>query len=121
MTGVILTGASGAEYFYTPYAFAATRWHADPANYAFAYPDESGEWQLAYIGETDSLFHRMRSHGRWPAAKRLGCAHVLVNLNAGGVAARRTEERDLVLCYQPPLNTQLLRPSRPRPARNGYY
>ena len=120
MTGVFLTGASGAEYFYTPYPFAETRWHADPANYAFAHWDD-GAWRVAYIGETASLFHRMRAHEQWPAAKRLGCSHLLVNLNAGGVKARRVEERDLVARYQPALNTQLLRPSRPRPARNGYY
>ena len=121
MNGVFLTGASGKEYFYTPYPWA-TRWHADPANYAFGWQEgETGDWRIAYVGETASLFHRMRSHGQWEAARKLGATHVLVNLNAGGQAARRAEEQDLIAKLQPALNSQHLKPSRPRAARNGYY
>lgn len=108
VASMILTGASGAEYFYTLYPFSRTRWHTDPANYAFVYQDDAEEWRVAYIGETESLFHRMRAHGRWSAAEKLGCAHVLVKLTAGGVNERRVEERDLIAKYKPPLNTQHL-------------
>ena len=52
MNGVFLTGASGIEYFYTPYLFAGMRWHPDPANYAFACFNESDLWRVDYIGET---------------------------------------------------------------------
>jgi len=120
MNGIILTGASGREYFYTPYPWA-TRWHPDPANYAFAFQDEGGEWRIVYVGETASLWHRMRSHGQWDAAAKLGCSHVLVNLNAGGLLARRAEERDLIAKYRPELNSQHLKPRKARSARNGYY
>ena len=120
MNGTLLTGASRRTYFYTPYS-RATRWHADPANYAFGWQDEAGQWQPAYIGETANLLQRMRSHGQWQAAARQGCTHVLVNLNAGGMLARRAEEQDLIARYQPVLNSQHLKPSRPRAARNGYY
>jgi len=121
MSGSLFTGASGRAYFYTPYPWG-TRWRADPANYAFGWLDaESGVWQLAYIGETANLRSRMATHGQWLAAAKLGCSHVLVNLNAGGVIARRTEEQDLILKLQPALNAQHLKPAKPRPARNGYY
>jgi hypothetical protein len=121
MNGVFLTGASGIEYFYTPYLFAETAWHADPANYAFAHLDDTGAWQLVYIGETANLLARMRTHAQWQAAQRLGCTYVLVNLNAEGVRVRRVQERDLVARYRPVLNTQLLRDPKPRVRRMGYY
>src|SRR5262249_17260567 len=111
MNGIILTGASGRGYFYTPYPWA-THWRPDPANYAFAFQDESGDWRIVYVGETASLTHRMRGHGQWVAAQKLGCSHVLVNLNAGGMRARRLEEQDLIAKYQPVLNSQHLKPSR---------
>lgn len=121
MNGTLITGASGRDYFYTPYAWGM-RWRADPANYAFAALDpETGLWRLCYIGETANLLSRMRTHGQWLAAAKLGCTHVLVNLNAGGLTARRAEEQDLILKHQPPLNAQHLKPSKPRPNRNGYY
>ena len=114
--GMILMGASGTEYFYTLYAFSRARWHADPANYAFVFQDDTEQWRVAYIGETESLFHRMRAHSRWNAAKKLGCAHVLVKLTTGGIRERRAEERDLIAKYRPPLNTQHLGLPRERQA-----
>jgi hypothetical protein len=121
MNGTLLTGASGRSYFYTPYPWA-TRWRADPANYAFGRPDaETGEWHIVYVGETANLLGRMRTHARWEAAAKLGCSHVLVNLNAGGMTARRAEEQDLILQYQPPLNELHLKVTKRRPPRNGYY
>jgi hypothetical protein len=119
MTGVILTGASGVDYFYTLYPFTRTRWHTDPANYAFVYPSEDGAWRVAYIGETASLFHRMRAHGQWKPAEKLGCAHVLVKLTAGGIRERRTEERDLIARYKPALNTQHLGLPKPKRSRRN--
>ena len=120
MNGSLIIGASGGAYFYTPYAWG-TRWRADPANYAFGRLDEFGIWQLAYIGETANLMSRMATHRQWQAAAKRGCTHVLVNLNAGGTAARRAEEQDLILKHQPPLNAQHLKATKRRPARNGYY
>jgi hypothetical protein len=121
MNGVFLTGASGIEYFYTPYLFTEACWHPDPANYAFGHPDESGAWHIVYIGETANLLDRMRTHAQWQAAQRLGCGYVLVNLNPDGVRARRVQERDLIARYRPVLNTQLLREPKPRVRRMGYY
>jgi hypothetical protein len=121
MNGIFLTGVSGKAYFYTPYLWV-TRWHPDPANYAFGWQDgETGTWRVAYLGETASLSHRMRNHGQWEAAAKLGCTHVLVNLNAGGQRTRRAEEQDLIAKYQPTLNSQHLKPSKLRAPRNGYY
>jgi hypothetical protein len=121
MDGVFLAGASGVEYFYTPYLFDETRWHADPANYAFAQLGEAGVWHVLYIGETENLLTRMRGHGQWVAAQRIGGTHVLVNLNAGGPRVRRVEERDLIARFKPVLNTQHLRTPTPRVKRMGYY
>jgi len=121
MNGVFLTGASGIEYFYTPYLSSEARWHADPANYAFGYPDEGGTWHILYVGETANLLSRMTGHSRWEAAQRLGATHLLVNLNAGGLRVRRVQERDLIARYRPVLNTQHLRTPQPRVKRMGYY
>lgn len=121
MNGVFLTGASGIEYFYTPYLCSEARWQSDPANYAFGHPDENGTWHLAYIGETANLLSRMRMHAQWQAAQRLGCTHVLVNLNPDGVRVRRVQERDLIARYRPVLNTQHLIEPKPRVRRMGYY
>lgn len=121
MNGVFLTGASGIEYFYTPYLFSEARWHPDPANYVFGYPDESGTWHLVYIGETANLLGRMQTHAQWQAAQRLGCTHVLVNLNPDGARVRRVQERDLIARYRPVLNTQLLHEPKARVRRMGYY
>jgi len=121
MISVILTGASGIEYFYTPYLFAEALWHPDPANYAFGSVDEGGAWQIVYLGETANLLSRMRGHPQWDGAERLGATHVLVNLNIGGMRVRRVQERDLIARYRPVLNTQLLREPKPRVKRMGYY
>jgi hypothetical protein len=121
MTGVFLAGASGIEYFYTPYLFTETAWHPDPANYAFGYLDEGGVWHIVYIGETANLLSRMRTHAQWQASQRLGSTHVLVNLNAEGQRIRRVQERDLIARYRPVLNTQHLRAPQPRVKRMGYY
>ena len=121
MNGVFLTGQSGIEYFYTPYLFSETRWHADPANYAFGYADEVGTWHILYVGETENLLSRMRMHPQWAAAQRLGGTHVLAKLNPGGLRVRRVEERDLIARYRPVLNTQHLRETKPRVKRMGYY
>jgi hypothetical protein len=121
MNGVFLAGASGIEYFYTPYLLSEARWHPDPANYAFGYVDETGAWHILYVGETANLLSRMTGHSRWDAAQRLGCTHVLVNLNPGGLRVRRVEERDLIARYRPVLNTQHLREPQPRVKRMGYY
>jgi hypothetical protein len=121
MNGVFLTGASGIEYFYTPYLFTEARWQPDPANYAFGHPDEGGTWHIVYIGETANLLSRMRTHLQWQAAQRLGCMHVLVNLNPDGLQVRRVQERDLIAHYRPVLNTQLLREPKSRVRRMGYY
>jgi len=121
MSGVFLTGASGIEYFYTPYLFSEARWHPDPANYAFGYCDEGGMWHVLYVGETVNLLSRMTGHRQWEAAQHLGGTHVLVNLNLGGVRVRRVQERDLIARYRPALNTQHLREPKPRVKRMGYY
>jgi hypothetical protein len=42
MNGICLSGASGIEYFYTPYFIAETRWHPNPASYAFDCLEEGG-------------------------------------------------------------------------------
>jgi len=121
MNGVFLTGASGIEYFYTPYLFSETRWHPDPANYAFAYLGDGEVWHVLYVGETENLLSRMRGHGQWASAQRLGGTHVLVKLNTGGLRVRRVEERDLIARYRPVLNTQHLREPILRVKRMGYY
>ena len=121
MGGILLTGASGIEYFYTPYRVGETLWHRDPANYAFGFQDEGGSWRIVYVGETANLRSRMATHGQWPTAQRLGCGHVLVNLNPGGQRVRRVQEQDLIAAYRPALNTQHRAPSRPRVKRMGYY
>ena len=93
MNGVFLTGASGIEYFYTPYPFAETRWHPDPANYAFGFQGDGGAWpgvaDVLDVGRAEALLD-----GRGPGPRRLLLAeHVGLELHH----ARRGEQQRRVV------------------------
>ena len=94
---------SGAVYDYTVYAPSGT-WNDVPGNYIFARLDQNNTWIALYIGETRSFQDRFSSHEKWPCATRLGVTHIHAHGNNNGVAARRTEEADLIGDYNPPCN-----------------
>lgn len=113
MEPVILTGILGQVYSpYTPFLMSG-EWAEVGGNYAFAYVAGGivgpGRWVLLYIGETESFRNRMPSHEVWAEAVGLGATHVLAHTNIDALA-RKSEERDVIACYQPCLNTQHVPP-----------
>jgi hypothetical protein len=105
METVTATGASGAKYTYY-LAIMSGSWQAKPANYMFARRNPDGSWFVAYIGICEDVSDRMSNHERWAEAVRdYRVTHVLNHINESA-AARETEERDLILSLDPPMNTQ---------------
>jgi hypothetical protein len=107
MEPVILTGNLGQVYSpYTPFLMNG-EWADIGGNYAFAYVAGGivgpGRWVILYIGETESFLNRMPSHEVWAEAVGLGATHVLAHTNVDALA-RKSEERDVIACYQPRLN-----------------
>lgn len=100
---VTLVGLSGRRYLYT-LANVNLPWPAVPGNYAFV--DRNGNPK--YIGETRDFSSRRPgpSHEQWPAAAKQGAQFVIARANPAGESARKAEERDLILAYNPPCNTQ---------------
>ena len=98
------TGSSGKKYTYTIYG-KSTNWNEVSGNYIFAKETAPGRWRAIYIGETKSFKTRLTSsHEKLPCADRNGFTHYHAHTNSGGVAARRSEESDLIDKYDPPCN-----------------
>ncbi len=96
-------GSSSRAYDYELYHFDSTNWNAAPVNYLFAAP-VNGEWFIPYAGETDDARCRFSNHERWnEAVQRWGATHIFVHV-APNEAARKAEERDLILSLDPPMN-----------------
>ncbi len=104
-TTVTLKGASGADYSYSAFAMDEG-WNQVPGNYAFAEYTDTGNWLVFYLGETTDLRQAITGHTLWDRARTLGCNHVLAHANDDGDQARKTELRDLVEAFWPPLNRQ---------------
>ena len=67
-------------------------------------------WVSVYIGIADDLSDRIPGHERWREAQLLGATHVMAHTHSNK-AAREAEEKDLIGYWNPPLNTQHLRPA----------
>ena len=103
---VIWPGQSGSQYQYWIYPIG-TAFREEPGNYIFAKGTIPGGWTPCYIGQTENLNQRLEDHEKEACAKRNGATHIHVHLNNGGEAARRVEEKDLIVKWKPPCNEQL--------------
>ena len=98
----IWTGASGKTYEYEMHPIG-TNWNDVPGNYIFARESSPGKWQAVYIGETDSLKHRLPNHNELPCVRRNGGTHIHAHANQDS-RARLDEEADLLANNTTPCN-----------------
>jgi len=96
---------SGTQYEYYIYSIG-TSFKEIPGNYIFAKKNDSGYWSPCYIGQTENLNERLGDHEKEACAKRNGATHIHVHGNGNGEKARKAEEKDLILKWQPPCNDQ---------------
>jgi len=103
MVSVTAKGASGALYTFEAIDGPIT-WNDVPAIYMLV-PRKVGAWAVHYIGQCDSAKTRMPTHERWEEAVRdYGATHIITHLAPRDEAVRKTEEQDLILSHDPPMN-----------------
>jgi predicted GIY-YIG superfamily endonuclease len=98
-------GKSGMQYKYWIYLIG-TPFKESPGNYIFAKKNQAGYWVPCYIGQTENLGNRLENHEKELCAKRNGATHIHVHGNGNAEQARKAEEKDLILQWQPPCNDQ---------------
>jgi hypothetical protein len=96
-------GQSGKEYPYEIHPIDAA-FRPLPGNYIYAKQSEDGNWVPIYIAQTRALHQRLEGHVTRDDAIANGATHVHVHYDTAGQAARCTEERDLILRWQPVCN-----------------
>lgn len=102
---IMWPGLSGKEYKYWIHPIS-TSFKEEPGNYAFAKETRPGYWSPCYIGQTENLGQRLGNHEKEACVKRNGATHIHAHVTAGGEVARRAEENDLILRWDPPCNKQ---------------
>lgn len=75
-----------------------------PGNYIYARQAEDGSWVPIYIAQTRDLHQRLEGHVRMDDAVQHGATHLHAHYDSIGQAARCSEERDLILHWQPECN-----------------
>jgi hypothetical protein len=96
-------GHSGKEYSYEIYP-TDTVFRPLPGNYIYARQAEDGTWVPIYIAQTRDLHQRLEGHVRMSDALQNGATHIHAHYDTAGQAARCSEERDLILHWQPVCN-----------------
>jgi hypothetical protein len=96
-------GESGKEYQYQIYPMNSS-FQAFPGNYIYAKQAEDGNWIPIYIAQTRDLHQRLEGHVRVDDAIQNGATHIHAHYCSAGQAARCSEERDLILHWQPVCN-----------------
>ena len=97
------SGESGTEYLYEVYPIG-TPFRPLSGNYIYARQSEDGSWIPIYIAQTRDLHQRLEGHVTVDEAIANGATHVHIHYCTAGQAARCTEERDLILRWQPVCN-----------------
>jgi hypothetical protein len=96
-------GQSGKEYQYEIHPIDAV-FKALPGNFVYAAQAEDGSWIPIYIAQTRDLHQRLEGHVSLDDAVANGATHIHAHYCTTGQAARCTEERDLILRWQPVCN-----------------
>ena len=96
-------GQSGKEYPYQVYPLESS-FQSIPGNYIYAKQSEDGFWVPLYIAQTRNLSQRLEDSEKQGRAMQSGTTHILVHISNESQAARCSEERDLILRWQPPCN-----------------
>jgi excinuclease UvrABC nuclease subunit len=85
---------------YTP----DTTWNDVGGVYIFTYLNTNNRWPAVYIGKADSFKNRLPNHDRWEEAQEEGATHIHARV-VSQAATRAQIEEELIVKYQPPLNT----------------
>lgn len=99
-------GQSGKEYSYVVYPIDAA-FAALPGNYIYAQEAQDGNWIPIYISQTRDLHQRLEGHVKVEDAVQNGATHIHAHYCASGQASRCSEERDLILNWQPVCNDRV--------------
>lgn len=99
-------GQSGQKYEYHVYPLD-TEFRPLPGNYIYAGQSEAGEWVPIYIGQTRDMHQRLEGHEKLQPAIANGATRIHMHFCERGQAARCTEERDLIMHWQPVCNEVL--------------
>lgn len=94
------TGQSGKGYHYEIYAIE-TEFRPLPGNYIYARQTEDGSWMPIYVGQTRDMHQRLEGQEKLASAIENGATHIHMHYDTVGQAARCTEERDLIVRWQP--------------------
>ncbi len=97
------TGQSGKQYPYEVFPITTT-FRALPGNFIYARQSEDGQWMPIYIAQTRDLHQRLEGHVSTEDAVQNGATHIHAHYDTVGQAARCSEERDLILRWQPVCN-----------------
>ena len=93
----LLIGDSGTKYTYFVWELPASFDANQDGNYIYCRLNSKNHWEPIYIGQGD-LKDRTEKHHQAICIKGKGATHIHAHLNANE-AARRAEERDLLLNY----------------------
>lgn len=101
---IMWPGQSGRKYKYWIHPIG-TSFKDEPGNYIFAKETKPGHWSPVYIGQTSSLDTRLANHEKEACAKRNGATHIHAHTNSAE-SSRLSEEKDLIMRWEPPCNDQ---------------
>jgi hypothetical protein len=96
-------GQSGKQYQYEIFPID-TAFRALPGNFIYAHQSEDGNWVPIYIAQTRDMHQRLEGHVSMDDAIANGATHIHAHYCEKGQAARCSEERDLILRWQPVCN-----------------
>jgi hypothetical protein len=96
-------GQTGKEYSYEVFPLEAS-FRPLPGNYIYAKQVEDGNWVPIYIAQTRDLHQRLEGRVRLDDAVYNGATCIHAHYCSAGQAARCSEERDLILNWQPVCN-----------------
>ncbi len=96
-------GQSGKEYQYEIFPLDSV-FQSLPGNFIYAGQAEDGSWIPLYIAQTRNLNQRLEGHVSLADAVQNGATRIHAHYDTAGQAARCSEERDLMLRWQPMLN-----------------
>jgi hypothetical protein len=96
-------GQSGTVYRYEIYPLDTT-FRPLPGNYIYAGQSEAGEWVPLYVGQTRDMHQRLEGQEKLQPAMQQGATHIHMHYDQKGQATRCTEERDLIVRWQPVCN-----------------
>jgi hypothetical protein len=98
-------GQSGKQYQYEIFPID-TAFRPLPGNFVYAQQAEDGSWVPIYIAQTRDMHQRLEGHVSMDDAITNGATHIHAHYCAAGQgqAARCSEERDMILRWQPACN-----------------